>query len=297
MVANIGGVAEAEEVLKLGGEGIGLLRSEFLFLHRSEAPLEAEQTAVYTAIATTMGPERDMVVRTLDVGGDKPLSYLPLPHEDNPFLGIRGIRLNLINKDILSAQIRAILPAAKLTRLHIMFPMVSMAEEFREAKNLVLTEMQSLGIKDNVKIGAMVEVPSAALLAETIAKDADFFSIGTNDLAQYTLAMDRGNPRFAPMADAVHPSVLNLIAKTVDGAHKYGKWVGVCGGLASEAAAVPLLLGLGIDELSVTPAALPTIKAAVRRQNLDACRQLAGDALGMSSSAEVRARLAIYKEE
>jgi phosphocarrier protein FPr len=296
VVANIGGVAEAEEVPAFGGEGVGLLRSEFLFLQRASAPSEDEQAAMYAAIAKALGPERDLVVRTLDVGGDKPLAYMPLPPEPNPFLGVRGIRLNLLGTDLFRVQVRAILRAAPQVRLHIMFPMLSSVHELRDAKSIVLEEKEALGVTAPVRVGIMVEVPSAALLAEALAREADFFSIGTNDLTQYTLAMDRGHPRLAAMADALHPAVLRLMARTVEGAHARGKWVGVCGGLAGEVLAVPVLLGLGVDELSVSVSSIPSIKAAVRRQDLSACRALAAECLSMPAAAEVRARLASFGE-
>ncbi len=288
VVGNISGAAEAREIPGLGGEGVGLLRSEFLFLQREAAPNVEEQAAVYTTIAKAFGPDRDLVVRTLDVGGDKPLSYFPLPPEDNPFLGVRGIRLNLVDADLLTNQVRAILAAAPFSKLHIMFPMVATVEELRGAKEVVLREKQALGISAEVKIGIMVEVPSAAIMAEELAREADFFSIGTNDLTQYTLAMDRGNARLAKFADAMHPAVLNLIAMTVRGAHRHGKWVGICGGLASEVVAVPILLGLGVDELSVTVQSIPAIKAAVRAHSRAECEDLAGKALALLTAGEVR---------
>jgi phosphocarrier protein FPr len=297
VVGNIGGVADAEEVPPLGGEGVGLLRSEFLFLQRANAPSEDEQEAMYVAIAKTLGPERDLVVRTLDVGGDKPLAYLPMPPEINPFLGVRGIRLNLLGTALFRSQVRAVIKAAPFTRLHIMFPMVSSVIELREAKAIVLAEREALGIAAPVNVGIMVEVPSAAVLAEGLAREADFFSIGTNDLTQYTLAIDRGHPRLAAMADALHPAVLRLIEQTVQGAHKYGKWVGVCGGLAGEIPAVPVLLGLGVDELSVSVSSIPSVKAAVRRQSVPACRALATEVLSMLTAAEVRERLAAFAAE
>lgn len=297
VVGNIGGPEEAKQIPGLGGEGVGLLRSEFLFMQRPDAPSHEEQAAVYAAIAKTLGKDRDLVVRTLDVGGDKPLAYMPLPHEDNPFLGIRGIRLCQLDKDVFATQIRAVLAAAPHTRLHIMFPMVAMAEELREAKAVVDQAKKDLGVTAPVEVGIMVEVPSAAVLAQSLAKEADFFSLGTNDLSQYTLAMDRTNPRLARMADALHPAVLTLIHHTVQGAHAHNKWVGVCGGLASEALAVPALVGLGVDELSVSVGAIPTIKAAVRRQSAVKCRQLAHELLGMLTAAEVRARLADFSKE
>ncbi|MDR1084907.1 MAG: phosphoenolpyruvate--protein phosphotransferase [Deltaproteobacteria bacterium] len=297
VVANIGGVADAEEVPALGGEGVGLLRSEFLFLQRPNPPQETEQEATYLAIAKILGPERDLVVRTLDVGGDKPLAYLPMPPEINPFLGVRGIRLNLLGTDLFRAQIRAVIKAAPYTRLHIMFPMVAGIQELRSAKAIVLEEKEALGVTDPVRIGIMVEVPSAAVLAEGLAKEADFFSVGTNDLTQYTLAIDRGHPRLAAMADALHPGVLRLIENTVIGAHKNGKWVGICGGLAGEILAVPVLVGLGVDELSVSVSSIPSIKAAVRKHRLPDCRQLATEVLSMMTAAEVRERLTAYAQE
>jgi phosphocarrier protein FPr len=294
VVANIGGVADAEDVPALGGEGVGLLRSEFLFLQRASAPTEDEQEGMYAAIARTLGPDRDLVVRTLDVGGDKPLAYMPMPPEVNPFLGVRGIRLNLLGTDLFRAQVRAVVRAAPLTRLHLMFPMVSSVTELKDAKAIVEEERERLGVTSPVRVGIMVEVPAAAVLAEGLAREADFFSIGTNDLTQYTLAIDRGHPRLAAMADALNPAVLRLIETTVMGAHKHGKWVGVCGGLAGEIPAVPVLVGLGVDELSVSVSSIPSIKAAVRRQSLPACRALATEVLSMLTAAEVRERLAAF---
>jgi phosphocarrier protein FPr len=292
VVGNISGVSEAAEIPSLGGDGVGLLRSEFLFLQRADAPSENEQSEVYAAISNALGAERDLIVRTLDVGGDKPLAYMPLPKEENPFLGLRGIRLNMLGTDIFTSQVRAILRAAPSTKLGIMFPMVATAEEFRVARDITLREREALGVKSEVRIGIMVEVPSAALMADLLAPEVDFFSIGTNDLTQYTLAMDRGHPKLAKMADALHPAVLRLISFTVKSAHKAGKWVGVCGGIASDVKAVPILLGLGVDELSVSIKSIPSIKAAVRRLNMDRCASMAHDALEMRSAGEVRSFLA-----
>jgi phosphocarrier protein FPr len=291
VVGNIGGLAEALEIPELGGEGVGLLRSEFLFLQRADAPDQQEQAAVYASIAKALGPERDLVVRTLDVGGDKPLAYLPLPQEMNPFLGVRGIRLNLLGDELFRAQVRAVLSAAAYTRLHIMFPMVTTIDELKEAKEIVLAEKQAMGVNQPVQIGIMVEVPAAAMLADVLAKEADFFSIGTNDLTQYTMAIDRGHPKLAKMADALHPAVLRLIDRTVKGAHDCGKWVGVCGGIAGDVLAGPVLIGLGVDELSVSGGSIPAVKAMVRRQSLDKCRLIAQQALKLSTSQDVRAYL------
>ena len=289
--ANVGSLDEVQQALSLGGEGVGLLRSEFLYLQRDAAPDEDEQRATYNAIAAALGPERSMVVRTLDVGGDKPLSYVPMAVEDNPFLGMRGIRLCLERPELLRTQLRAVLGAATLTRLHLMLPMVASLEELRQVRAMLEQEAAVLGVLELPKLGIMVEVPAAALLAEQFAAEVDFFSIGTNDLTQYCLAMDRGHPRLAAQADALHPGVLRLIELTVRGAHAQGKWVGVCGALASEPLAVPLLLGLGIDELSVSVPAIPAIKAAVRRQDMAECRALAQEVLGLGTTALVRERL------
>lgn len=294
VTANIGGIQEAEEALRRGGEGVGLLRSEFLFLNRAHAPSEQEQAQAYQAIARTLGPDRPLVARTLDAGGDKPLPCLPLPVESNPFLGMRGIRLNRLDTGLFITQVRAMLGAAHLTRLRIMFPMVASAEELRQAKSIVAEQKAALGVTAPVAVGIMVEVPAAALLAENLACEADFFSIGTNDLAQYTLAMDRGHPALGSMADGLHPAVLRLIAATVEGARKLDKRVSVCGGLAGDARAVPILMGLGVDELSVTPASIPAVKSLIRRQSLERCKTLAADALTMLTAAEVREYLTIF---
>ncbi len=294
VTANIGGIQEANECVRLGGEGVGLLRSEFLFLQRADAPSEQEQAEVYQAIARTLGPERTLVARTLDAGGDKPLACLPLPAESNPFLGMRGIRLNRLDTGLFVTQVRAMLSAAHLTRLHIMFPMVASAEELRQAKGIVAEQKAALGVTAPVAVGIMVEVPAAALLAENLACEADFFSIGTNDLAQYTLAMDRGHPALGSMADGLHPAVLRLVAATVEGARKLEKRVCVCGGLAGDARAVPILMGLGVDELSVNPAFIPAVKSLIRRQSLERCKTLAADALTMLTATEVREYLAIF---
>jgi multiphosphoryl transfer protein len=264
------------------------LRSEFLFLHRTSAPTEEEQAAVYTDIARVLGPERRLVIRTLDVGGDKPLPYLPLAREDNPFLGMRGIRVLLDHPDLLRTQVRAILRASTAGRVSMMFPMIATVAEFREARAIAEEERERLGVAP-IEIGMMVEVASAALLADHFARDVDFFSIGTNDLTQYTLAMDRGHPRLAPHVDGLSPAVLRLIARTVDAARAHGKWVAVCGGIAGDPQAVPILVGLGVDELSVSVPMIPAIKADIRRLRVAECRRLAQLALDAPGAAEVRA--------
>lgn len=292
--ANIRSAQEAREAVAAGAEGIGLLRSEFLFLNRESPPTEDEQATEYGAVAKILGPGRKLVVRTLDVGGDKPLGYLPLPHEANPFLGLRGLRVSLERPDLFRTQLRAILRAVPLGDLHIMFPMVATLEELRAAKAILAEEVQSLG--RSAKLGVMIEVPSAALIAEALAPEIDFFSIGTNDLTQYCMAMDRGHPQLARQADALHPSVLKLIGFTVEAAHRHGKWVGVCGGLASEVLALPALLGLGVDELSVSVPVIGAVKARLAHLHKAQCQALALELLQLSTAGEVRERLAAWPE-
>jgi phosphoenolpyruvate-protein kinase (PTS system EI component) len=272
---------------EVGGEGVGLLRTEFLFMERRTAPNEDEQAAAYEAIVRALGPERIVVMRTLDVGGDKPLPYLPMAAEANPFLGERGIRLLLSRPEIFAVQVRAILRASRAGKVAIMFPMVSTIAEWRAAREVVERERIGLGVPP-LEVGIMIETPSAALLADRFAREADFFSIGTNDLTQYTLAMDRTNPGLAPQVDALHPSVLRLIERAVAGAHAHGRWVGVCGGLAGDPQAVPVLVGLGVDELSASVPIVPAVKAQVRTLSLDECRTTAQLALDAADGAEVR---------
>ncbi|HNW43725.1 MAG TPA: phosphoenolpyruvate--protein phosphotransferase, partial [Elusimicrobiales bacterium] len=271
--ANIGSADAAPAAVKLGAEGVGLLRSEFLFLDRAEAPSEDEQAEAYGAAAAALGKERPFVIRTLDVGGDKQAPYLDLPKEENPFLGERGIRVSLDRPELLRTQARAILRAAAAGDVRIMFPMITGIEEYRAARAIVLAEARQLGLAP-VPVGIMIEVPAAAVLAEVFAREADFFSIGTNDLTQYTLAMDRGHPKLAGKADALHPAVLRLISMVAEAAHTHGKHVAVCGGLAGDPLGFPLLLGLGVTELSVSAPAVPAVKAAVRALKLEDCRAL-----------------------
>ncbi|PHN53793.1 PTS mannose transporter subunit IIC [Pseudomonas sp. ICMP 8385] len=294
VTANVASLQEVEQSLSLGGEGVGLLRSEFLYLDRNRAPSPEEQAGTYSAIARALGPERNLVVRTLDVGGDKPLAYVPMAAETNPFLGLRGIRLCLERPELLREQLRAILASAGLARLHIMLPMVSLLSELRQARQILEEEARALGLAKLPKLGIMIEVPSAALMADVFAPHVDFFSIGTNDLTQYTLAMDRDHPRLASQADSFHPAVLRLIATTVKAAHAHGKWVGVCGALASETLAVPMLIGLGVDELSVSVPLIPSIKATVRDLNLADCQLIARQVLNLEEAAQVREALNQY---
>ncbi len=296
VTANVASLSETEQAMTLGAEGVGLLRSEFLYLDRNHAPSHDEQASTYSAIARTLGPARNLVVRTLDVGGDKPLAYVPMERETNPFLGMRGIRLCLERPQLLRDQFKAILSSAGLARLHIMLPMVAQLSELRLARQLLEEEALALGLTELPKLGIMIEVPAAALMADLFAPEVDFFSIGTNDLTQYTLAMDRDHPRLASQADSFHPSVLRLIASTVKAAHAHGKWVGVCGAMASEKLAVPLLLGLGVDELSVSVPLIPAIKAAVREVDLLDCQAIAQQVLGLESAEQVREALRQHHE-
>jgi phosphocarrier protein FPr len=270
----------------MGADGIGLLRTEFLFLERTTAPTEDEQFNVYNAIAETMRT-LPVIVRTLDIGGDKPLAYIQMKPELNPFLGERGIRLCLNRPELFREQLRAILRAAPSGNLKIMFPMVSDIVELRQARVLIEELCATLNVPP-VQIGIMIEVPSAALMADVFAPEIDFFSIGTNDLTQYTLAMDRGNSALASKHDGLHPAVLRLIAMTIDAAHKHGKRADICGELGSDAAAIPILLGLGMDELSVSIPSVPTVKAQVRALKVETWRSTAREALNCSTAKEVR---------
>ena len=266
-----------------------------MFLERESLPSEEEQLAAYDDIAARLNG-MPLILRTLDVGADKPLPYLPSRPEANPFLGVRGIRLGLDQPELLEAQLRAALRAAAAHPLKVMFPMVATLAEYREAVSVLTRAREQLEqageMVGQMEVGIMVEVPAAALAAEVFAPEVDFFSIGTNDLTQYTLAAERGNERLADLADALHPSVLRLIEAVTESAQRHGKWVGVCGELASEPLAVPALVGLGVTELSVNPPAIPTVKEAVRQVDFGAAAALAHEALRLASADEVRALLA-----
>jgi len=289
--ANIGRAAEARAAIDAGAEGIGLLRTEFLFVDRDEPPTEEEQEQALRAIAEALGG-RPLVVRTLDIGGDKPVPYLPLPKEDNPFLGLRGLRLLRRSEDLLRTQLRVLLRLG-YPDLRIMFPMVATVEEFRWARAVTTDVARALEAAgqaiERFQLGIMVEVPAAALLAERFAIEVDFFSIGTNDLTQYVLAADRGHPELSDYQDPLHPAVLRLIDQVCQAAHAYGKWVGVCGEAAGDRVAVPVLIGLGVDELSAAPSRVAAIKDEVRRWSREAAQQVARAALNASDAAEVRA--------
>ena len=291
VVANIAGWQEAQSALDFGAEGVGLFRTEFLYLDRASLPGETEQVAAYRKVFRVMG-DKPVVVRTLDIGGDKSVAYLGFTREANPFLGWRAIRMNHGRPDVFKSQVRALLQAAAGADLRIMLPMISNLEEVTTARQLLeecRDELLGAGLPcaARVQFGIMVEVPSAALIASHLAPHVDFFSLGTNDLTQYTLAVDRTNARVAHLASAYHPAVLALIRMTVRAAHAHGKWAGLCGELAGDVLAVPLLLGLGLDELSMSPALIPAVKRAIRRCDRARCQQLADQCLSLSTSAEV----------
>ncbi len=291
--ANVGGAAEAQHAVELGAEGVGLFRTEFLYLDRASEPSEVEQREVYRATFEALGP-RPVVVRTLDIGGDKAVSYLGLTQEPNPFLGWRAIRMIRERPDILENQFRALLVAAGQTGadLRIMLPMVSSLGEIQRAKEILDDVRRELDAKGEpcaarLQFGIMVEVPAAAVLADHFASVVDFFSIGTNDLTQYTLAVDRTNERVSKLASPYHPAVLRLIDMTIRAAHAQSKWVGMCGELAGDELAAPLLLGLGLDEFSMAAPSVPGVKAAIRQWTLTECQAIAAHALNLPTALEV----------
>jgi phosphoenolpyruvate-protein phosphotransferase len=294
--ANIGGLREAQDAVAAGADGVGLLRTEFLFMEAADLPGEDDQAALYAAVADALGG-RPLTVRTLDAGADKPLPALHLEPEDNPFLGVRGLRLGLAHPGILLDQLRAVLRVAAHRPLRVMFPMVSTVAELRRALALVDEARESLrdrgvAVPGRLETGIMLEVPAAALSAKALAPLAGFFSVGTNDLTQYTLAAERGNAGVAGLYDPLHPAVLRLIKLTAGAAAPAGRSVAVCGEVAADPAAVPLLLGLGVTELSVSPAAVALVKQAVRATTLTTARNLADEALGAESGDAVRRLLA-----
>lgn len=293
VVANIGNVDEAAAALEFGAEGIGLLRTEFLYLERDQAPNEEEQFEAYHAILETMG-DRPVVVRTLDIGGDKHLPYLDLGHETNPFMGWRAIRMCLDRPDFFKIQLRALLRAGPGHDLRIMFPMIATLEEVRRAKALLeqaREELIAAGAKpaQNYQVGIMVEIPSVAVLADQFAREVDFFSIGTNDLTQYTMAAERTNEKVAYLGDACHPAVLRQIDRVLAAAHEAGIWVGLCGELAGDPDAIPILLGLGLDEFSMAPSSIPHAKAVLSQWSHRGAQSLAEQALDLDAASAVRA--------
>lgn len=287
IAANIATAGDAVEAVQLGAESVGLLRTELLFMERETAPAEVEQSACYQGIVDALAGRR-VIIRTLDVGADKTLPFIPMPAEENPALGLRGVRLGLAREALLATQLRAILAVQPVSALRIMLPMVTDLSEIEATRSLLVRLSAEMGMTETIELGVMIETPAAAVLADQLAPHVDFFSVGTNDLTQYTLCMDRTNPALAARVDGLHPAVLRLMAQAVQGAQAHGRWLGVCGALASDPIAVPLLIGLGATELSLSPAVIPDIKAVVRRLDLGECRSVAQSALQLSNAGAVR---------
>ena len=292
--ANIELPEELDDVIACGAEGIGLYRTEFLYFNRATPPDEEEQYEVYRKVAERVAPQ-SVIIRTLDIGGDKPTECLDLVEEENPFLGCRAIRFCLRHPDIFKTQLRAILRAAVHGNLKLMFPMISGREELLHAKALLDESMDELRIRGeafqvDIELGIMIEVPSAAIIADLLAKEVKFFSIGTNDLLQYLMAADRGNERIAHLHDPAHPAVTRTLKAIIDAAHASGIWVGVCGELAGDIEFTPLLLGLGIDELSASAALVPRVKKAIRSLDIPACQAIVNHALSGERAVEIYAR-------
>ena len=286
--ANLGSINDTPVAVAAGAEGCGLLRTEFLFLNRESPPSESEQIEAYRAIAHSL-EGRPLVVRTLDIGADKPARYLSFPPEENPALGLRGVRVSLWRPDLLDVQLRAILKAIPASQCRIMVPMIASLDELRVVRHALDRVSAELRIGGPLSLGVMVETPAAAMTADLLAAEADFLSIGTNDLTQYCLAMDRGHAGLAPEFDALHPAVLRLIAATTEGAAKHARPVAVCGGLASDVLAAPVLIGLGVRSLSAAAGQIPALKAHIRGVTLDQCRRLAEKSLAAHAPADVRA--------
>lgn len=291
LAGNIGNAKDVEGVLNNGGEGVGLFRTEFLYMDADHFPTEDEQFAAYKEVLEGMGG-RKVVVRTLDIGGDKKLSYFTFPEEMNPFLGYRAIRLCLDRTDIFRTQLRALIRASIYGRLCIMFPMIATVDEFRQAKAIFNEEKENLikegvQVADNIEVGMMVEIPAAAVNADNFAKEADFFSIGTNDLIQYSMAADRMSENVSYLYQPYNPSILRLVNMTIQGAHKEGKWAGMCGEMAGEPYAVPLLLGMGLDEFSMSATSILPARKMVNNLSKKEMEKLAEEALKLSTAEEV----------
>lgn len=289
--ANIGTVRDVAGAERNGAEGVGLYRTEFLFMDRDSLPTEEEQFQAYKAVAESMGSQA-VIVRTMDIGGDKDLPYMNLPKEENPFLGWRAIRICLDRKEILHSQLRAILRASKFGKLRIMFPMVISVEEVRELKaelEMLKAQLREEGkaFDESIEVGVMVETPAAAVIARHLAKEVDFFSIGTNDLTQYTLAVDRGNELISHLYNPMSPAVLNLIKQVIDASHAEGKWTGMCGELAGDERATLLLLGMGLDEFSMSAISIPRIKKLIRNASFTDTQALAEQALAQPTADEL----------
>ncbi|WP_338970176.1 phosphoenolpyruvate--protein phosphotransferase [Spiroplasma endosymbiont of Labia minor] len=290
---NIGTPKDVEGVIANGGEGIGLFRSEFLYMDNDHFPTEDEQFEEYKKVLENMG-DKMVVIRTLDIGGDKKLSYFQFPAEMNPFLGYRAIRFSLDRKDVFKNQIRALLRASAYGKLGIMFPMIATIDEFKAAKDFTLEQKKLLekeGIKvgDNIEIGMMVEIPAAAMNATNFAKYADFFSVGTNDLIQYSMAADRMSEKVSYLYQPLNPSILNLLKLTIDGAHKHGKWAGMCGEMAGDAKAIPLLMGLGLDAFSMSASSIPLARSIIAKLTIKETQELTKKALELETAEQVEA--------
>lgn len=291
LAANIGTPKDMDSVIKNDGEGIGLFRSEFLYMDRESAPSEEEQFAAYKEVAEKM-KNKPVVIRTLDVGGDKELDYLKLPKEMNPFLGYRAIRICLDKVDIFKTQLRAILRASAYGNIKIMFPMISSIEELRAAK-CILEEVKSELIKENktfnenLEVGIMIEIPAAAVISDLLAKEVDFFSIGTNDLIQYTTAVDRMNEKIAHLYTPFHPALLRLIKMVIDNAHKENKWVGMCGEVAGDPKLIPVLIGMGLDEFSMSPISILKARSIIRNISQEEMKNLAEQVINLPTAEEV----------
>jgi phosphoenolpyruvate-protein phosphotransferase (PTS system enzyme I) len=291
LAANIGTPKDLKGVVENGGEGVGLYRTEFLYMDRDQLPTEEEQYTAYKAVLEGM-EGKPVVVRTLDIGGDKELPYLNLPKEMNPFLGFRAIRLCLEEVDIFRTQLRALLRASVHGNLKVMFPMIATLNEFREAKAMLEEEKAKLAeegieVAEHIELGIMVEIPSTAVLADQFAKEVDFFSIGTNDLIQYTMAADRMNQQVSYLYQPYNPSILRLVKMVIDAAHKEGKWAGMCGEMAGDETAIPILLGLGLDEFSMSASSILKARSLIRNLNKADMEKLASDVLNMSTTEEV----------
>jgi len=301
MSANIGTPDDVDGIITNGGEGVGLYRTEFLYMGRSNFPTEEEQFIAYKTVLERMNP-KPIVIRTLDIGGDKELSYLDMPEEMNPFLGYRAIRLCLDRKEIFVTQLRALLRASVHGQLKIMFPMIATINEFLDAKSILLETKEALikegiEVSEDIEVGMMVEIPAAAILADQFAKHVDFFSIGTNDLIQYTFAADRMNETVSYLYQPYNPSLLRLIKMVIDAAHKKGKWAGMCGEMAGDHIAIPLLLGLGLDEFSMSATSILSARALMSKMDIEKLKPLAEKALDMSHNDEVMNLVNDYLEE
>ncbi len=298
LCANIGTPDDLKGVLENGAEGVGLYRTEFLYMDRDSLPTEEEQFEAYKMVAEKMAP-RAIIIRTLDIGGDKKLPYLDMPEELNPFLGWRAIRMCLDRPEILKTQLRAILRASHYGKLRIMYPMISRVEEIRRANAILEEARQELGREGipydkELQVGIMIELPSAAVIADILAEEVDFFSIGTNDLIQYTLAVDRMNEHISKLYEPLHPAVLRLIKNVIDASHKAGKWTGMCGEMAGDLSATAILLGMGLDEFSMSASSIPQVKKIIRSISYDEAKEIAEKALSMESAQDVKKLLESY---